>query len=266
MLKGPKEAGIDTVLFLTGIPGSGKTSTVLFAGQLPPQCHAVYEGQLADPKYAIPKIRAALDAGFKPVINVIHANPEIALDNTYLRFNEHGRGAGANAIAKIQADLPVGLAAIQKHFGDQVDLVIHDRRTPEREQKLVGWTHLDILRSEGTYEEIRQRLLDRTARDYRGGRISYDCYLQAASRPPRRHARRMVRSSSESERTDGHRREVSERGGKGNLVSAEEPVGEERQYLAVPYAEREEAKAAGAKWDWREKLWYIGPEGTRATA
>jgi conjugative relaxase-like TrwC/TraI family protein len=41
----------------------------------------------------------------------------------------------------------------------------------------------------------------------------------------------------------------------------EEP---EHQYLTVPYAEREEAKAAGAKWDWREKLWYIGSEGTRA--
>ena len=41
----------------------------------------------------------------------------------------------------------------------------------------------------------------------------------------------------------------------------EEP---ERQYLAVPYAEREEAKVAGATCDWREKLWYIGPEGTRA--
>ena len=41
----------------------------------------------------------------------------------------------------------------------------------------------------------------------------------------------------------------------------EEP---ERQYLTVPYAEREEAKAAGAKWDWREQLWYTGPEGTRA--
>jgi hypothetical protein len=126
VLKEPKEAGFDTVLFLTGIPGSGKTSTVLFQGQLPPHCHAVYEGQLADTRYAIPKIQAALDAGFKPVINVIHANPEIALDNTYLRFNEHGRGAGANA--KIQADLPVGLAAIRKHFGDQVDLVIHDKR------------------------------------------------------------------------------------------------------------------------------------------
>jgi conjugative relaxase-like TrwC/TraI family protein len=41
------------------------------------------------------------------------------------------------------------------------------------------------------------------------------------------------------------------------------PVGEKRQYLAVPYAEREEAKAAGAKWDGREKLWYAGPAGTR---
>ena len=33
--------------------------------------------------------------------------------------------------------------------------------------------------------------------------------------------------------------------------------------LAVPYAEREAAKATSAKWDWREKLWYSGPEGTR---
>jgi hypothetical protein len=149
VLKEPRDPGRDTLLFLTGIPGSGKTSTVLFAGQLPPRCHAVYEGQLADARYAIPKIQAALDAGFKPVINVIHANPEIALDNTYLRFNEHGRGSGANAIAKIQADLPLGLAAIREHFCDQVDLVIHDRRTPEREQKLVGWTHLDIATKRG---------------------------------------------------------------------------------------------------------------------
>src|SRR5271165_6315192 len=138
-----------------------------------------------------------------------------------------------------------------------------DAHQKENKSLWVGPT-LISLRSEGTYEQIRQRLLDKTARDYRAGRISYDCYLQAASRPPRRHARRMVRSSSESQGTDGHRRGVSERGGNGNLVSAEEPVGEKREYLTVPYAEREEAKAAGAKWDWREKLWYVGPEGSRA--
>jgi putative DNA primase/helicase len=38
---------------------------------------------------------------------------------------------------------------------------------------------------------------------------------------------------------------------------------EARQYLSVPYTHREQAKAAGALWDWQEKLWYIGPEGTR---
>jgi phage/plasmid primase-like uncharacterized protein len=38
---------------------------------------------------------------------------------------------------------------------------------------------------------------------------------------------------------------------------------EARQYLSVPYTQREQAKAAGALWDWQEKLWYIGPEGTR---
>ena len=60
-----------------------------------------------------------------------------------------------------------------------------------------------------------------------------------------------------------HGRGLPQKGGKGQRMSEEQTVAEERQYLAVPYVEREAAKAAGAKWDWREKLWYIGPEGTR---
>jgi phage/plasmid primase-like uncharacterized protein len=43
----------------------------------------------------------------------------------------------------------------------------------------------------------------------------------------------------------------------------EEEPREARQYLSVPYTQREQAKAAGALWDWQEKLWYIGPEGSR---
>jgi Antirestriction protein len=35
----------------------------------------------------------------------------------------------------------------------------------------------------------------------------------------------------------------------------------ERTYLAVPYAEKDEAKALGAKWDARQKAWYV-PAGT----
>jgi len=35
---------------------------------------------------------------------------------------------------------------------------------------------------------------------------------------------------------------------------------EERIYLAVPYGERNEAKAVGARWDPVKKAWYVGPE------
>ncbi|GGE97709.1 DUF5710 domain-containing protein [Sphingomonas prati] len=34
----------------------------------------------------------------------------------------------------------------------------------------------------------------------------------------------------------------------------------DRQYLSVPYAERDEAKAAGARWDKTAKQWYVGPK------
>ena len=36
---------------------------------------------------------------------------------------------------------------------------------------------------------------------------------------------------------------------------------QERIYLAVPYNERQVAKAAGARWDKQAKSWYIGPQG-----
>src|SRR5580704_15620954 len=37
----------------------------------------------------------------------------------------------------------------------------------------------------------------------------------------------------------------------------------ERLYLAVPYAERHEAKALGARWDAVKKAWYVGREADR---
>ena len=37
----------------------------------------------------------------------------------------------------------------------------------------------------------------------------------------------------------------------------------ERTYLAVPYTERHEAKAVGARWDAVKKAWYVGPEADR---
>ncbi|MCL5825204.1 DUF5710 domain-containing protein, partial [Neisseria meningitidis] len=36
-------------------------------------------------------------------------------------------------------------------------------------------------------------------------------------------------------------------------------VSDERVYVQIPYADREQAKMLGAKWDKEEKSWYIPP-------
>ena len=45
----------------------------------------------------------------------------------------------------------------------------------------------------------------------------------------------------------------------GVAAMATPAAGSKRQYLAVPLSERDEAKALGAKWDWRKKRWYVPP-------
>ena len=58
----------DTVIFLTGVPGAGKTTAILSESQLESNVRMVYEGQLARPETVIPKIEQVLAAGLRPVI------------------------------------------------------------------------------------------------------------------------------------------------------------------------------------------------------
>jgi len=54
--------------------------------------------------------------------------------------------------------------------------------------------------------------------------------------------------------------------GKGTATSVAEvkPIQQARQYLAVPYEQRNAAKAAGALWDKAAKSWYVGPRADMA--
>lgn len=84
----------DTVILLTGVPGAGKTASVMVRDQgLPEHVRAVFEGQMSNPVTAIDKVQRILDAGLRRVIQVVHALPETALANTLKRFEEEGRGA-----------------------------------------------------------------------------------------------------------------------------------------------------------------------------
>ena len=116
------------VVFLAGIPGSGKTSSVLHAEQWMGNWLAIYEVQLSNPTITMDKIKQVLDAGFKVRISVIHILPENALRNTLYRCDQYGRGASIDIMARIQGNLPDSLAEVHARFGNRVELWISDRR------------------------------------------------------------------------------------------------------------------------------------------
>ncbi len=177
----------DTVVFITGIPGAGKTSAIFLSNnrKIPDDWKFVFEGQLATLETSLPKVQAVLDAGLNPIIKVVHPKPEIALQHTFKRFDEIGRGAGINIMAKIQGELPDGLQALYEKVGEQVELEIYDSREQNNPKKNVGWEHLNILKSEGDYANIKQRLEAELERARESGTITEDCYRQAAGRTPR---------------------------------------------------------------------------------
>lgn len=49
-------------------------------------------------------------------------------------------------------------------------------------------------------------------------------------------------------------------GGKGHKSYKESFMKRERVYLRVPFAEKEEAKRLGARWDQESKRWFISGE------
>ena len=182
MLAQPAEPGGEAVVLLTGIPGAGKTSAVLERGELPRHAHAVYEGQLADPQVAAAKVQAILDAGLKPVVVAVHARPEQALENTLRRFDEVGRGAGIEVMARVQGGLPEGLAAVRERFGEAVELRIIDRREFAQPRAWKGWEFLSVLKSEGNHEQVKQRLSQHLERERE--RLPEAAWRQAAGLAP----------------------------------------------------------------------------------
>lgn len=97
----------NTVVFLTGIPGAGKTSTMQLGNELPSNYRSIFEGQLSNPETTKGKISMVLDAGLKPVVIAVHARPENALENTFKRFEDVGRGASIHIMSSFRAAYPI---------------------------------------------------------------------------------------------------------------------------------------------------------------
>ena len=198
-------------VLLTGIPGAGKTTSVLRGGELPADVRVIFEGQLVRPETTIPKVEQVLEAGLAPVIVVAHAMPEDALRNTLRRFAVHGRGAGIGVMADIQAGLPAGLAAVRERFGDKVAFEIADYRDRAQARRLRGWENLPVLESEGDHERIRQRLQQELERLRSRGELNDAAERQALGRAPAARVRVVDGSSDRGDAPHGDRPGVSGR-------------------------------------------------------
>jgi putative DNA primase/helicase len=256
----------DTVILLTGAPGAGKTTSLLDAGQLEPHVRAVYEGQLADPALAVQRVEQVLGAGLRPLIVVVHVLPELALDRTLQRYEEIGRGSSLNLIARLQADLPGALEAVRLRYGDQVDFRILDARDVQNKLMRGGWNELPVLTSEGSYEQIEARLTAHLER--RRGELSAGAYTQAFGRAPASSLGAVASRDAQAQSGVGEQSGTTSGADQEALLNAAEPEDgnmPDRDYLSVPYAQKDEARQAGAKWDRVAKKWYAPAGVERST-
>jgi hypothetical protein len=220
MISTPGEQKRNTVILLTGIPGAGKTSSILRGGGLPAEVRAVYEGQLSSPETAFSKVQQVLDAGLKPAIVAVHVTPEQALQNTLRRFENIGRGASIGIMATIQGGLPDSLQMVRERFGAKVALQILDRRIFHEPEELEGWRYLTLLRSEGIYEHIKQRLHQALEHHRSANGIPEDAYGQALGYAPGPRRQGMDSSIGGRNEDPGHERSRTPENRQENLLTA----------------------------------------------
>ncbi|MDP9902488.1 hypothetical protein [Variovorax ginsengisoli] len=209
----------DSAIFVTGVPGAGKTTAVLGAG-VPSTARVVFEGQLNRPAPSMEKIQMALDAGLRPEIYAVHVLPEVALRRTFKRLEDYGRGASIAVMADIQAGLPQGLQQRHDRFGESVGLVILDNRFDGQHKELRGWQHLKQLTQEGNHARISERLRNELERHKAGGRISDACYRQANGDPPFPEPADLDKEGSRRDQSGVDGRELPKRAGQTNQVGA----------------------------------------------
>ncbi len=183
-------------VFLTGSPGAGKTSSIqqVMAGNA--NTALIYEGQLIRPESAVDKIQAALDSGLKVKILAVHNTPETVLDNTIRRFEKIGRGSSIEVMAQIMGKTADGLDQLHQHFGDRIELEIHERHENQRLPIQRGWEHLDILRKDGDYVQLKHRLGQVLEQSRETGTYSEDALHQAYGRTGRVEQRHRLSLSS----------------------------------------------------------------------
>ncbi len=150
-----KDPNINKCIFLTGVPGAGKSyliHSIIFAGVLGNDV-MVYEGDITTPTIE-EKMAMARDNGKEILVLVVNPTLELANENALRRYIEVGRGAPTHIIARIMSKLPTTLKDLQTKF--DFSLGIFNKKTNYDIYNTVGFEEIDSL-NQGTYDEILEK-------------------------------------------------------------------------------------------------------------
>ena len=171
------------VLFITGIPGAGKSTAIQQNMLNLSDYKVIYEGQLSKFEQAKEKIDWCLQHGCDVTVYAFHQSPEKALKNTFARFNSLGRGASITAMSNIQGNLGDSIERLDRLYDKQAVFCVVDLRE-ENITPQCGKKGIQILKSEGDSDAIRKRLEAELERWRNAGRISEPCFRESAGKRP----------------------------------------------------------------------------------
>lgn len=173
----------DRILFITGIPGAGKSTAIQKNAIDLADYKVIYEGQLSNFEQAKEKIKYCLSNKCSVDVFAFHRDPEGALRNTFSRFTTLGRGASITAMSNIQGNLGGSFEKLHKEFYQSVTFCVIDLRSNNL-NPICGDSGIAILKCEGDVDAIRKRLECELERWRNAGRINEACYREAAGRSP----------------------------------------------------------------------------------
>lgn len=153
-----KDENITDCIFLTGIPGAGKSffvQSLNLEGEIPDNV-MIYEGSITTDTI-IDKISLARENNKRVHIIVINSTLELAYQNVLTRIKESGRGASIQTMAKIASGLYEAVKRLYTMFNNELEIGIYKKEENDKIEIYTGIEEIEELNI-GSYEEVLKRL------------------------------------------------------------------------------------------------------------
>lgn len=184
MLHEPDPSGNNTVLFMAGGGGSGKTSFLRYNPEMKSvldNAQIVVDGTMANPRSAAAKIDAALGADKNVQIVTVYRPPEEAFAHALERAQNTGRTVHLDEFAKAHRQYPDSIRNLMEKYKSDPRVNFHfvDNSLGAGKATVAG---VDVLSKTGYTETDKLRSIADEA--YRTGKISEAVYRGTTGQEP----------------------------------------------------------------------------------